>query len=239
MDTVKITDKRQTKMIAHRGCSRFERENTAAAFIAAGNRSYWGIETDVHPTADGKFAVIHDDTTARVCNEEVKVEECSLEQLRSLWLNDREGTPRPHLRIPTPEEYLSVCKRYEKTAVLEIKGEFSDEALKGLVKAVEAEGYLENTVFISFRFSNLTRLRSLLPQQRLQFLLSSSKEEYLPQMEQLHIDLDIHYPEVTKELVERLHAAGLQINCWTVQQEEAIRDLIAMGVDYITTESFE
>ena len=38
MDTVKI-DAKSTKMIAHRGVSGIERENTAAAFVAAGNRS--------------------------------------------------------------------------------------------------------------------------------------------------------------------------------------------------------
>ena len=33
-------------MIAHRGVSGLELENTCAAFVAAGNRSYFGIETD-------------------------------------------------------------------------------------------------------------------------------------------------------------------------------------------------
>ena len=47
MDTLKL-DKGSIKMIAHRGLSGIERENTAAAFVAAGNHSYFGIETDVH-----------------------------------------------------------------------------------------------------------------------------------------------------------------------------------------------
>ena len=37
-DTLKLRDSR-VKMIAHRGVSGLERENTAAAFVAAGNRS--------------------------------------------------------------------------------------------------------------------------------------------------------------------------------------------------------
>ena len=36
MNTTKI-DSRKTKMIAHRGVSAIECENTAAAFVAAGN----------------------------------------------------------------------------------------------------------------------------------------------------------------------------------------------------------
>ena len=69
MDTCKLNG-RKPKMIAHRGVSKLERENTCAAFIAAGNRSYFGIETDVHVTADGQYVIIHDDTTTRVAGVE-------------------------------------------------------------------------------------------------------------------------------------------------------------------------
>ena len=65
MNTVKI-EKQNTRLIAHRGVSGIERENTAAAFVAAGNRGYYGIETDVHVTKDGKYIIIHDDDTKRV-----------------------------------------------------------------------------------------------------------------------------------------------------------------------------
>ena len=53
-DTVKI-DKRGVRLIAHRGLSGIEQENTCAAFIAAANReSYYGIETDTpHRRHDG------------------------------------------------------------------------------------------------------------------------------------------------------------------------------------------
>ena len=44
-----------TKMIAHRGLSGMETENTSAAFEAACECSYYGIETDVHVTKDGKY----------------------------------------------------------------------------------------------------------------------------------------------------------------------------------------
>ena len=47
MNTVKI-EKQNTKMVAHRGLSGLERENTCMAFVAAGNRSYWGIEVEAY-----------------------------------------------------------------------------------------------------------------------------------------------------------------------------------------------
>ena len=63
-DTIKLGA--PVRMIAHRGVCGLERENTCAAFVAAGNRSYYGVETDVHRTADGKFIIIHDDNISRL-----------------------------------------------------------------------------------------------------------------------------------------------------------------------------
>lgn len=71
MDTVKIKSN-LVNMIAHRGLSGLERENTFPAFVAAGNRSYFGIETDVRKTKDGKFIIIHDNNIDRVSLGELK-----------------------------------------------------------------------------------------------------------------------------------------------------------------------
>ena len=46
METIKVPFK-NVKMVAHRGLSGLEKENSLAAFIAAGNRSYFGIECDI------------------------------------------------------------------------------------------------------------------------------------------------------------------------------------------------
>lgn len=90
MDTVKINHG-NTKMIAHRGLSGIEQENTNAAFVAAGNRSYYGIETDVHRTADGQYVIIHDDTTARVTNSawDVNVEQVPYRDIQAILLPDQ------------------------------------------------------------------------------------------------------------------------------------------------------
>ena len=56
-DTLHLADPKP-RMVAHRGTSGLELENTNSAFVAAGNRSYFGIETDVHRTADGQFILV-------------------------------------------------------------------------------------------------------------------------------------------------------------------------------------
>ena len=44
---------------------------------------------------------------------------------------------------------------------------------------------------------------------------------------------------LSRELVDRLHALGLVVNCWTVDDVARAEALIAMGVDQITTNILE
>ena len=86
MDTVKL-DNKTVRMVAHRGLSGLEKENTCAAFVAACNRAtYFGVETDVHRTADGQFVIFHDDNTARVGIDHMVIEETTFDTLRKLQL---------------------------------------------------------------------------------------------------------------------------------------------------------
>ena len=173
MDSIKL-DTRTAKMIAHRGLSGIEKENTNAAFVAAGNRSYFGIETDVHKTVDGKFIIIHDDTTGRVAIDNLEVEKSTFETLRKLSLcdiDDKRG--RADLHIPTLTEYISTCKRYGKTAVLELKNAFTSDEVAAICDEIKGCDYLENVIFISFVFDNLVKLREIIPESEAQFLVDS------------------------------------------------------------------
>ena len=90
MDTIKI-NKGNALMVAHRGVSKLEKENSMPAFVAAGNRSYFGVETDVHRTADGKYVVIHDGNTGRVAPLDIEIEKSTYDTIRGVMLNDIDG----------------------------------------------------------------------------------------------------------------------------------------------------
>ena len=125
------------KMIAHRGLSGIELENTASAFVAAGNRSYFGVETDVHRTSDGKFIIIHDDSTKRVALDDMQVEKTCYETLRSIRLCDKDGKKgRKDLMMPSLREYIQICKKYEKTSVLELKNHFKPADLDAIIAII-------------------------------------------------------------------------------------------------------
>lgn len=242
MNTVKIDKQgRAVKMIAHRGLSGLERENTCAAFVAAGNReTYWGVETDIHCTADGKFVIIHDDTTTRVSGVEMTVEQTDFDTLRALRLLDKDDrTTRWDLVLPTLQEYISICKRYDKVAVLELKNPMPEEAICRVINAVADMQYTEKMVVISFSFENMANLRKHFPGQKAQFLLSGWDDRWLPKLKEYNLGLDIKHTAVTPELVEKIHSIGQEINCWTVDAPEDAARVIKCGVDYITTNILE
>ena len=239
MNTVKF-DKKETKIIAHRGLSGIEKENTNAAFVAAGNRSYYGIETDVHKTLDGKYVVFHDDTTGRVAIDDMEVEKTTFDCLRNLLLTDIDGKKgRTDIRIPTLQEYISICKKYEKVAVLELKNAFTEDEVYEIVDIIKDLGYLGNVVFISFCLENLVFLRKKYPRQEAQFLIDNYEPWLLDTLKEHNLDLDIKYTSLNADNMKELHDAGIKVNCWTCDDPAAGENLASLGIEFITSNILE
>ena len=242
MDTIRI-NRKHVKMIAHRGVSGLERENTCPAFVAAGNRSYFGIETDIHVTADGQFVVIHDETTTRVTlgKTEINVETQPYSAVADLILPDLDGSlHRSDIRIPLLAEYIAICKKYNKKAVLELKNPMAQAHIVRLVEQLQEIDYLENMIFISFSMENCVALRALLPHAHIQWLTAQPiDEEIIAQLVAHRLDLDILYQRLNAELVKKLHRRNIIVNCWTCDDPQEADKLIEMGVDMITTNILE
>lgn len=239
MNTIKF-DNKKTLVVAHRGLSGLERENTNSAFVAAGNRPYFGIETDIWRTADGRFAVNHDGNLQRVGGEQIAVENVTMELSQDVVLFDMDGTKaRTDLRVPTLENYISICKKYEKICVLELKSLFTDEETQKFIDIIKSYDYLENVIFISFHYEDLLKVRNILPNQAVQFLTGDNSDELIAKLVADKMDIDICFPSLTEERVQAMHNAGLKVNCWTVDSKEEGEKLAAWGVDFITSNILE
>ncbi len=239
MNTIKINSGK-TLIVAHRGVSGLETENTCAAFVAAGNRSYYGVETDVHLTADGKFAIIHDNNTKRVSGEEYIVESTDFATLSEIRLYERGTTvKRSDLVIPQLSEYATVCRKYGKISVLELKSRFTEDKIAEMIEILRELGQLENTIFISFNIDNCKTVRRLLPDQKVQFLTSYWTDELIQTLVDAKLDVDIEHSQLTKERVDAFHAAGIEVNCWTCDDPVRGEQLVSFGVDYITSNILE
>lgn len=229
----------KTLLIAHRGYSQFEKENTLVAFSAAGAiDSFYGIETDVHVTTDNHFITIHDDTVNRVTNNTVdlNVERNTFKTIRNIKLADIDGSlSRDDLIIPEMIEYFKVCKKYNKVAVCELKQVFTKEQIQEILDIVDSIGMLDNTIFISFILEDLILLREISKTQNAQWLLGEFKEEHLETLLKYNLDLDAHYNSINQEKIDLCHFHNIKVNIWTVNDQDIANKYAAMGVDFITT----
>ena len=241
MDNIRI-DHGPVRMVAHRGLSALERENTCAAFVAAGVRSYFGIETDVHVTADGKYLICHDHDLKRVSGGvELNIEANRFDLLQSVPLLDTDGVSyRSDLFPPALEDYVLICRKYEKESVLELKGLIEEKHVAGIVATVRDLGHLDRTTFISFTRENLVSLRKVCPEAKMQLLDGGQlKPDDFDFMKLYHAGADFYWKCATKELVDAVHAEGLEFNVWTVDDPAVAAQMIDLGVDYITSNILE
>lgn len=225
----------KTEFIAHRGFSSKEMENTIEAFKYSAKSSCYGIETDIHVTKDGEFVVFHDDSTLRLCGEEYIIEETNHSKLMELRINDTFQSSK--VKIPTLNEYLTICKNGKKKAVVELKNPMSNENISKLISEIKKQNYLDSTIFISFDMNNCMVLRNLLPEQEIQFISITYDEEILKQIASKRIDIDIEYTCLSKDRIKYCQNLGIKVNCWTLNNEKIAKHFVDSGIDFITSNS--
>lgn len=239
MNTVKI-DKYFKGMVAHRGLSGIETENTINAFIAAANRSYFGIECDVHATRDGKIVISHDDTLLRLGLLNLYIPSFRYDELRKFSLIDRKtGNLSENLCVPTLEEFLVICRTYKKNAYVELKEGLSTENIECVVAEIARHRMEEKTTIISFDDRYLSYLKKTHPSLEMMYLMSQVTDKGIEFCEKHQIGMDVHYEQVNEDLLKRAHLIGLKVGVWTVDDKTVAEKLIKMGVDFITSNILE
>ena len=241
-DTIKI-NKKDTKMIAHRGVSELEQENTYASFLLAGMKSYYGIETDIHSTIDNKFIVCHDDNIKRVTGVDKIIEESTFEELRKIPVWDKNGSYSKYSYLPSLEEYINICKTFNKYSILELKGEMSEENLYTIYEIIKNLNYLSKVIFISFHKNNLIKLKGIYPEGKYQYLsdidIDDLKKDALNTAKEYGFDLDVNHNNLTLDFINKCKENNIKINVYTVNSKERAEELVNLGVNFITSNILE
>lgn len=231
------------QMVAHRGLSGRTLENTVQAFELAGKSGYYGIEADVQVTSDGKYIIAHDGDLERIAGLDIEISETDYDTLRALRFKDPYARATDDIDqeffLPSLEEYLEICIRYDKQAVLELKGDMTDKDVQGIAAVVTECGWFKRTTFISFSSENLLYLREGYPDASAQYIIQEWTDENVIFMIDNQIDADLRWDLVKSRRVKELHNAGLIVNCWTVDGLTCAAVMAACGVDYITTNILE
>jgi glycerophosphoryl diester phosphodiesterase len=215
-----------TLVIAHRGASRAQPENTVAAFRAAADLGADGVELDVRRTGDRGLAVHHDAVLAD----------------GRVIVNVLMSTLPGH--VPSLEAALDACAPVGVVNV-EIKNwpddpDFDAELwlASAVVDLIDARGEHDRVLVSCFHLPTLDRVRQLDDRVRtgwLTFTVADHAAAIDRAAAHGHAALHPFVAYVDGALVDHAHAAGLAVNTWTVDDPDRMAELIALGVDGIVT----
>ena len=228
----------RTLLVGHRG-SDIGVENTAEAFRVGAARGYDFLECDVRVTSDGQFVICHDTDTRRLGGA-LEVADATLAELKADTLRQTRRSGTYTATICTLGEYLDICREGNVRPVIELKwstGITSKDLsnIPALLAFIDSAGFADKCVILTSMKPCLERIHTLRPDIELQFLGAKTWRNSFAWCDSLHIDADIAHDCLSAAGVDSLHAAGLKVNCWTVDNLDRARELQQMGVDIITT----
>jgi len=224
------------EIVAHMGIPADYPENTIPSLAAAAKLPVYGVEFDVHLTADGKLVVTHDDTVERCSNGQGRIRNMTLRELRKLdfggWkAAEFAGTPIPTL-AEAVDAILSVAPG--RRMLIEVK-EDDPACAKAVLDFVERRGIVGQAMLTSFSAAILRLLRREGPPE-LKLHGSDSGDNLREEEGRRLIDsVGIHFPLVTAERVEAYHRRGIRVDAWVIDSLAELRRARACGADGITT----
>jgi len=217
------------QIIAHRGASRDHPENTIDAFTRALELGADGIELDVHATSDGTI-VVHHDATVLPDNAplEARVSIATLATTQLDAMRIRGGHRIPHL----DQVFDLVGAR--ATVYVEVKGIGIEAALIECLarhpKARLAVHAFDHRIPLAIRArrpgTSIGLLSASYPLD-VQALLRPANADSFWQ----------HATLIDAQFVNDVHAAGVALIAWTVNDASMARALAAMGVDALCTDA--
>lgn len=235
------------RLLAHRGLAHDAPENTLGAFDAAVAVGAGYLETDVNASADGIAVVVHDPTLERIAARTDRVSDLTLAELRAIDLGGG-------ARFATLAEALAAQPGIRFN--IDVK---SADAAAPTAAAVLAAGALDRVLITSFsrrrRRSTTRLLDAARPAATPPVAASASAAEFVPALifaklgliplvrfALRHVDA-VQIPTsvygvttATPRTVRRLHAAGVEVHVWTINDVEVARALLGRGVDGIVSD---
>ena len=212
-------------VVAHRGGTKLGAENALPTFEKAIALGVDAIELDIHLTRDNGLVVIHDETVDRTFPGHTGAVGEMTEQEASA------------VGLPTLAQALEVCKGRCKVFV-EIKHPHSrryEGIEKVLLQVLEEHDMLDQVVVISFDAESLRVLRQLEPKLATAYLSSKALDPWDIGNNPKASYASPHFKNVDGTYVDAVHAAGLKISVWTVDDRESMQRMRDLGCDAVTT----
>jgi glycerophosphoryl diester phosphodiesterase len=208
--------------IAHRGDPIAERENTLEAFRAAVRQGADMVELDLRRTRDGELVVLHDPTLSRLWTVDRAVADLDLGEVAQIGQGD--------LRIPTFRQALDAV---DVPIMVDFTG---DEVVEEAVRAVREAGAMGRSLFVTGNVEALRALRALAPEARIGLTWTRAEPPSPSLLQELGAEFwNPEFHLVTPERIADMHALGLKVSTWTVDDASDMARVTRAGVDAVVT----
>lgn len=227
------------EIFAHRGASGNYPENTIAAFKEAARLPVYGVEFDVHMTADGELVVIHDESIDRTSDGTGYMKDLSLAELKEYDFGSWFSSEFQGETIPTLAEVLDVFDSTGHRLNIELKSDiFSYEGMVAKVLDLIAERQMDSRVIISsFDHSAIRTVKQLKPQIETAALFMEVLVHPLDYLQKIPADaLHILFPAAIRPSMAEVINSGLPVRTFTVNDETYATMLKKAGVQSIFTD---
>ncbi len=208
------------------------------AYILAHQYGADGIELDVQLSSDGEIVVIHDEKIDRTSNGKGFVRDYTIKKLKSYNYN---RTRPEHARadIPTLREVLTYIRGTEMKLNIELKtGLFFYPGIeKKTVDMVHEFGMSDRVIYSSFNHYSIRNVQQLDPDAQVGLLHDVGFIDVPGYASRLGVNAlhprwqCLQYPNY----LEDSRRYNLQLNTWTINQEDVMRKMCEVGVHAIIT----
>ena len=242
-------------VFGHRGASGEAPENTLVAFERALAQGAEILETDVHVTRDGEVVIAHDPDVARTTHGAGRIAQLRFRELAALDAGYRftpdGGASHPFrgqgVRVPALRE---VFRRLPETRFnIEVKAN-DPRLIEGVVDLVAEHERAHLTLLAAAEEETLSAVRTELSRRGVAAALGASVADVLgfvraaigegvAPKEPMALQIPPSFggdPLVTPALVDFAHRHDVQVHVWTINDEDEMRELLALGVDGIMSD---
>lgn len=227
--------------VAHRGFSSQYPENTLTSMKEGIEVGASGNEMDIRLSTDGVLFLNHDGNLKRYTGEDLNPTTLTMAELRKRDVGSFKASQFKGEPIATFDEVIAAHVGTETKPVVELKQDGIEQQTLDILNKYNLK---KNTIIIAFSAKACKKMRELDSEIFIAWLCTKEKEEawdaYCDRIIAVCSDcrinaVDLEASPVTKELVDRLHAAGLAVFCWTVDDPAKMRQCLEAGVDSVTT----
>ncbi len=211
---------------AHRGDAARFRENTLLAIQSAIINGAPIVEIDVRRSADGTVIVLHDRTLERLWGYEFEASDAEWPVIAGLGWGE--------VRIPRLLDVLELFRGSASTLMVDMDTIDMADAAFDIVEASGVE------VVWCGEYEAMQRIRARAANARIWMPWNRSVAPTQAELSALTPEvINVPYWVATQQFVADVHALGLAVCAWTIDDEPTMRWAKHLGIDYVTSNRLE